>query len=94
MNYKTSYLIKLTIVLTNMFLNIFYSQASSQEINKLIKSICLYEFNQELLNAKKNIPKGSAEFTCDCFINRINNGKKLDKAKVICKDEATRKYNL
>ena len=34
------------------------------------------------------------EFTCDCFVNRINNNENLDAALETCKEEASTRFNF
>ncbi len=35
-----------------------------------------------------------AEHTCNCFLERINNGEKLEPAKEICKTQTSIEFNL
>ena len=94
MNCKSRLLIKITFIASSMFLGIIHEKAFTQELNTIIKNICLYEFKQEFQKAQKNIPQGTAEFTCNCFVKNINKGNKLNNSKIICKDAALKKYNL
>ena len=44
--------------------------------------------------AGKSAPKGMADFTCDCFIEKISISYSLEAAKEKCKQDASKRFKL
>ncbi len=68
--------------------------STSAVLDDLITGICIEEFKTEMKNASLSIPRGMDQYTCKCFISLLNKGSSLDSAKTICREKASKKYNL
>ena len=91
----------LKTITRTIFLLIFLSIYSTRGIadekpnkNNLIKNICLISFESEMEESGESLPKGMAEFTCDCFIKKLNNSSSISLARDKCKKEASKEFNL
>ncbi len=84
-------LIVLLLVISTSFLD---SQGNSNELNTLIKHFCLDELKRELKSVGKEINNELGEFTCNCFIKGIEDGKNLTLARDTCKEKASKNFNL
>ena len=84
--------------ITLAFLLILYSlcgnKVSSEGIHTLIKAFCLESFNEEIAGTSKKIDSSIGEYTCNCFIEKLNEGNSMDNAKEICREGAAKKFNL
>ncbi len=74
---------------------IFHSnQVSGQEMNGLITKMCLKGFHLEMSLANKKPPKDMGRFTCNCFLKLVSEGNGISTAQSICKEEASKRFNL
>ncbi len=71
-----------------------YKYSYSQGITAIIKEFCLNEFKKESNYYDSKIDISIGEFTCDCFIDKIDEGHIIKNAKEICKKKATKKFSL
>lgn len=72
----------------------FYYHSQAEEINSIIKYFCLESVKDEMIAHSNQIDNKIAEHTCNCFLERINNGEKLEPAKEICKTQTSIEFNL
>ena len=75
-------------------LSSFHYQSNANEIKEIIKSYCLKSVKGEIIDLPDHIYNEVAEHTCNCFIQRINNGEKISLIKDICKKETSREFSL
>ena len=75
-------------------LSSFHYQSNANEIKEIIKSYCLKSVKDEIVDLPDPIYNEVAEHTCNCFIQRINNGEKISLIKDICKKETSREFSL
>ena len=86
----TRIIICVLLILTSLF----YKEAYSEGLGSVIKSFCLEEFQTETKSVSSKISTSIGEFTCDCFIDKINAGSSISNARDMCKKKATKKFNL
>ena len=77
-----------------MNLSSFHYQSNANEIKEIIKSFCLESVKNEIVTLPDPIYNEVAEHTCNCFIQRINNGEEINLTKKICKKETSQKFSL
>ena len=82
------------LISTMVFENSQPSFGEEQEIESLLKEICLVSFKTEMDLAKKIEPKGMANFTCECFLEKLNLGTSIESSKDICKEQAAKEFPL
>ena len=75
-------------------LSSFHYQSNANEIKEIIKSYCLKSVKDEIVDLPDPIYNEVAEHTCNCFIQRINNGEEISLIKDICKKETSREFSL
>ena len=86
--------IKFFSVILAILISILFEKSLGNNLNTMIKGFCLDEFKREMQSKGKEIDNTLGEFTCTCFINRINIGEDIELARQACKDEVTRNFNL
>ena len=72
----------------------FHYQSNANEIKEIIKSYCLKSVKDEIVDLPDPTYNEVAEHTCNCFIQRLNNGEKISLIKDICKKETSREFSL
>ena len=77
-----------------MNLSIFNYQSNANEIKEIIKGFCLESVKNEIVTLPDPIYNEVAEHTCNCFIQRINNGEEIKLTKEICKKETSQEFSL
>tara|TARA_Y100001968_G_scaffold127138_1_gene116020 strand:- start:677 stop:967 length:291 start_codon:yes stop_codon:yes gene_type:complete len=82
------YLILLILGLTQTALS------KENELNSLIRKMCILGFNTEMQTAKITPPQGMADFTCNCFLEKVSLGFDLDTAQEECKTKATTEFGF
>ncbi len=84
----------LTILILTLFA--LSQKTISHERSKegLIERICLNNFTAEMAKSGIKAPHGMSEFTCDCFLIKINSGLSIVESIDQCKKSASEKYNL
>ncbi len=87
-------LVKLTFAIILILYSLSGSRISSEGINTLIKTFCLESFNEEIAGTNKEINSSVGNYTCNCFIEKLNEGHRMDNAKEICREDATTKFSL
>ncbi|AAQ00140.1 Predicted protein [Prochlorococcus marinus subsp. marinus str. CCMP1375] len=85
---------RLLLVSIGLLASLSFEDAHSGSLDRIIKSFCLDGFKKEMVNASNKIPKEMGEFTCNCFLQRINDGDNLDSAREVCKKAATQEFRL
>ena len=70
------------------------NEVKSEEIDSLITGICIASFNTEMERAGKPPSTEIGDFTCNCFVNKLNNGSSIENAHQICKNKASKVFNL
>lgn len=68
-------------------------QAASDE-GGTINRLCLAGFNAAMSHAGKTPPAGMGTYTCNCFLEEVNNGTSIQAAQDICKQKAAARYKL
>ena len=89
-----SNLLRIILLTIGISISIFYKEIKANEINTLIKEFCLNEFKKEMKESGKELIPEVGEFTCNCFINKIETGKTLKLARENCKEEVSKIFNL
>lgn len=59
-----------------------------------VNALCLAGFNTAMTAAGKTAPTGMAEFTCNCFSTRLQQGQSIDQARAACRDAAAQKFTV
>ena len=80
------------MVLLILLLFINPASTSGFEFDHLIKKICLNQFKNQMAINKTLPPKGMAEYTCNCFMDKINNDLSIDNAIKYCQVKASEKF--
>ncbi len=70
------------------------SLAEKNDLNNVVKKMCLIGFNSEMNASEVIPPEGMGEFTCNCFVNKVSIGYSLELAREQCKIKATKKFDL
>ena len=83
----------LLFIMLQLDIGVSKASLNSSKIENLITSICMSNFKNAMNQAGKTAPIGMGEFTCDCFLDKINIGSSFNKAKMYCKEEAEKKFN-
>lgn len=60
----------------------------------MVRKFCLQAVNKEIKNSGKPAPAGMSDYTCDCVVKEMKNGRSQQQASATCKEAATRKFNL
>ena len=68
------------------------SPAKAEDGGGLIRKICMSSFAAAMRTAGKTPPDGMADFTCNCFLDEVNNGTGLDEAQSRCKARAAETF--
>ena len=92
--HKKYSLVKITFTIILISYSLCESKVQSEGINTLIKNFCLESFKEEIAGTNKRINSSVGEYTCNCFIEKLNDGNKMDDAKEICREGAAKKFNL
>lgn len=59
-----------------------------------VNGLCLAGFNTAMAAAGKTAPAGMAEFTCNCFSERLQQGQSIDQARVACRSAAAQRFTV
>ena len=70
------------------------AQAGDNMMDQMIRKYCLKAVNDEVKASGKPAPEGMADTTCDCVVQQMKKRQSIDQAKVTCKSQAAKKYNL
>tara|TARA_Y100001968_G_scaffold316140_1_gene343583 strand:- start:7698 stop:7979 length:282 start_codon:yes stop_codon:yes gene_type:complete len=70
------------------------SENENENENNIIIRICQSSLQKEMRDAGKKPPPGMADYTCNCFYNKVYLGASLSSAQEICKQNASEKYKL
>ncbi len=62
--------------------------------NKLIRQMCLASFDSAMSHAGKVPPKGMADYTCDCFLQKMEEGAGIGESQQTCKQAAALKFRV
>ena len=82
-------------LLTVASIFLFIGKADSAERNgELIRRLCLAAFDSAMSHAGKTPPAGMGNFTCQCFMNRLDSGASIEMAQKVCRSEASQRYPI
>ena len=70
------------------------SKAIANEHKDFLTNICHITFNSEMTISGKTAPNGMADFTCNCFVEKVTYGYSVESAKSTCKENASQKFSL
>lgn len=59
-----------------------------------VNAFCLAGFNTAMAAAGKTAPAGMAEYTCNCFSTRLQQGQSIDQARTACREAAAQKFTV
>ena len=59
-----------------------------------VNSFCLAGFNTAMTAAGKTAPAGMAEYTCNCFSTRLQQGQSIDQARTACREAAAQRFTV
>ena len=93
-SYSKSIFHKMIVFTIGINLSTFHYQSHADEIKEIIKRFCLESVKNEMVSLTDPIYNEVAEHTCNCFIQRINNGEEISLIKDICKKETSREFSL
>ena len=62
--------------------------------NGMIRSFCLVAFKAAMQSADQIPPDGMGNYTCDCFMERLQAGAGIDAAREHCTKEAAARFPL
>jgi len=79
------------IFLSHIYLNI--RTANADDLTPLITKFCLEQFNAEMKNANLKPSTEMSEFTCECFLSKINKGLSIATATKVCKAKTFEKFS-
>ena len=68
--------------------------AGDNMMDQMVRKYCLKAVNDEVKASGKPAPDGMANSTCDCVVQQMKKRQSIEQAKVTCKNEAAKKYNL
>ncbi|MFM7635271.1 MAG: hypothetical protein ACKO7Z_06765 [Cyanobacteriota bacterium] len=57
-----------------------------------VNAFCLAGFNTAMAAAGKTPAAGMAEYTCNCFSNRLQQGQSIDQARQACVSLASQQF--
>ena len=60
----------------------------------IIRSFCLVAFNAAMQSANQTPPDGMGDYTCDCFMERLQAGAGIEAAREQCTEEAAERFPL
>ena len=90
---KLQYLYQFLIILIISTLGYSKYMLYANDLNNMIKGFCLQSFKKEYLESEKELNLELSEYTCNCFIKRINNNESIESARKKCKEDGLKKYN-
>ncbi|QNI48893.1 putative conserved secreted protein [Synechococcus sp. A18-25c] len=68
--------------------------ARATEGENAITRLCLAGFNAAMAQAGKTPPDGMGDFTCDCFLTQVNEGRSIQTAQETCKQKAAQQFKI
>ena len=68
--------------------------ANDNTEENIIIRICKSSLKKEMNDAGEKVTPGIANYTCNCFYNKVNLGASIKSAQEICKKNALKKYKL
>ena len=81
----------LTII---VFLGGYNTQAIASNNSGILKELCLISFHTKMKTIRQSPQEEVANFTCECFLKKIENNIELNSAKSQCKQEVKEKFKL
>ena len=60
----------------------------------VIKQLCLASIEAQTALSKSKPNKGLKDYSCNCFIDKIDKGESISSAQSNCKKMAIKKFNL
>ena len=68
--------------------------AKANMMDQMVRKYCLKAVNDEVKASGKPAPDGMANSTCECVVQQMKKRQSIEQAKVTCKNQAAKKYNL
>ncbi|ABX09017.1 hypothetical protein [Prochlorococcus marinus] len=88
----TTNLYIILLMYTGLFL--VTGKANSEETNDLVTMLCMASFKAQMQFTKEKPLDEMGDFACKCFVKQINSGLTINKARNLCKEEATKRFNF
>ena len=60
----------------------------------VVTKLCLAGFNAAMTHAGKKPPAGMGQYTCECFLEEVNEGASISDAQGTCKTRAEQHFKL
>jgi hypothetical protein len=70
------------------------AHAGDNMMDQMVRKYCLKAVNDEVKASGKPAPDGMANSTCECVVQQMKKRQSIEQAKVTCKNQAAKKYNL
>ena len=68
--------------------------AGATEGESAITRLCLAGFHAAMAQAGKTPPEGMGDFTCDCFLKQMKEGRSIQTAQETCKQKAAEQFKI
>jgi hypothetical protein len=56
--------------------------------------LCIAGFDAAMSAARKTAPAGMAQFTCQCFVDKVEKGESIDQARLACRQQAASRFTV
>lgn len=68
--------------------------AGAAEGESTITRLCLAGFHAAMAQAGETPPEGMGDFTCNCFLKQVNDGRSIQTAQETCKQKAAEQFKI
>lgn len=68
--------------------------AGAAEGESTITRLCLAGFHAAMAQAGETPPEGMGDFTCNCFLKQVNDGRSIQTAQETCKQKAAEQFKM
>ncbi len=86
--------LKAIILLLGITTSLLCRESKSNELKFIIKDFCLDEYRREMKEAQKEVNTEIGDFSCNCFIDRIEGGESVTSSLETCKEAVVENFNL
>ena len=92
-----------TLMIKNLFASkykfillflLLFAYANRLEAFGLIKKFCIASIEAQIALTGTEPPEGMKEFTCQCFLDKVNEGYSISSAQSFCREGAIDKFKL
>jgi hypothetical protein len=59
-----------------------------------VMGLCIAGFDAAMSAARKTAPAGMAQFTCQCFVDKVEKGESIDQARLACRQQAASRFTV